>query len=401
MGEPGKRGCARPWQAQAPGSSPQKWVPNGPDQRNDIMSNRRENIMRVLLTTACKTSAILILISSLLLLPARILLAATRQQGSPTPLEILPPLEKSIPLNGAYVARSGSLWVPWVAKEAGFFEKYGLTGKLDFVAMASRPIEAMMTGTFQFLAIAGPTVAMANLSGLDIVMVAGLVNKPHMSILVKSTIKTPEELRGKKLGTDQRSSSMFFLMSRAIRHWGMDPDKDVSMWSLGVGENLFAGLSAGQIDGAIFSEPLRTIALKAGFRELAKLSELGIKTQSVTIATSQKLINSNPEAVRRLVAAVSEGAHRLKQDKAFAIQVMTKYTRLDDPSVLQGLYEVFAPLMEEVPFPTAEGIKADLQDLCATGQTPGACQAQPERFFNLQFVRELQEAGFYKALAAR
>jgi len=401
MGEPGKRGCARPWQAQAPGSSPQKWVPNGPDQRNDIMSNRRENIMRVLLTTACKTSAILILISSLLLLPTRILLAAAKQQATPAPLGILAPLEKPIPLNGAYVARSGSMWVPWIAKEAGLFEKYGLTGKLDYVALTSRPVEAMITGTFQYLTVAGPTVVVANLSGLDIVMVAGLVNKPHMSFLVKASIKTPEDLRGKKLGTSPRNSSTFFLMSRAIRQWGMDPDKDVSIFSLGVPENIVAALSAGQIDAGLLSEPSRTVAMKAGFKELAKLSELGIKTQSVTIATSQKLINGNPEAVRRLVATVSEGAHRLKQDKAFALQVMTKYARLEDPSVLHGIYEVYAPITEEVPLPTAEGIKADIQDLCATGQTPAACQAQPERFFNLQFVRELQEAGFYKALAAR
>src|SRR3990172_6594468 len=83
-----------------------------------------------------------------------------------------------------------------------------------------------------------------------------------------------------------RNSSTFFLMSRAIRQWGMDPDKDVSIFSLGVPENIVAALSAGQIDAGLLSEPSRTVAMKARFKELAKLSELGIKTQSVTIATS-------------------------------------------------------------------------------------------------------------------
>ena len=80
---------------------------------------------------------------------------------------------------------------------------------------------------------------------------------------------------------------------------------------------------------------------------------------------------------------------------------MTKYTRLNDPSALQGIYEVYAPITEEIPLPTVEGIQADLEDLCASGQKPQACQARPERFFVLKFVRDLQESGFYKTLPGR
>jgi len=327
--------------------------------------------------------------------------AVSQQAAAPVPSGLFPSLEKAVPFRGAYVARSGSMWVPWISKEAGLFEKYGLDVKQDYVGMSSRPVEGMITGTFEFLAIAGPTVLIANLSGLDIVMVAGLVSKPHQSIIVKSGITAPGDLRGKKLGTSQRSSSVFFLFSRAIRQWGLDPDKDVSILSVGGPPENFAALSAGQIDGSLLSEPERTRALNAGFKELAKLSELGVKTQSVTIATTLKLINNNPDGVRRLVAAISEGAHRLKRDKAFALQVMTKYTRLNDPSALQGIYEVYAPITEEIPLPTVEGIQADLEDLCASGQKPQACQARPERFFVLKFVRDLQESGFYKTLPGR
>ncbi len=301
------------------------------------------------------------------------------------------PLAKPITLRGAYVALSGSMWVPWIAKEAGLFEKYGLNVSLLYIGQANRPVEAMNAGSVDFLAIAGPTVLLANLGGLDIVAVAGIVNKPHQAIIVKSDIQKPADLQGKKLMAGTRGSSTFFLLSRALNQWGLDPNRDVNIVSgLGGQPGYLAALSAGQVDGALLSEPTRTRALKAGFKELGKLSEMGIKTQSVTIATTEKLINTNPEAVRRLVAAISEGGHRLKQDKSFALQTMTKYTRLSDSSMLTGSYETFAPITEEIPMPTAEGIRADLDSLCLSGQTPEACRAQPERFFRPQFINDLE-----------
>ena len=316
--------------------------------------------------------------------------------------DLFRPLPKPISLRGAYVALSGSMWVPWIAKEAGLFEKYGLNVTLLFISQANRPVEAMNAGSLDFLAIAGPTVLLGNLGGLDIVAVAGIVNKPHQSVIVKPDIQSPADLKGKRLMTGVRNSSVFFLLSRTLKQWGLDPNKDVTIVSgLGDQPGYLAALSAGQVDGTLLSEPTRTRAIKAGFRELGKLSEMGLKSQSVTIALTEKLINSNSDAVRRIVAAISEGAHSLKHDKSFALKTMTKYTRLNDPSMLSGIYETFAPITEEIPMPTTDGIRADLESLCLSGQTPQACRAQPERFFNPQFVKELDNAGFYRAYTRR
>jgi ABC-type taurine transport system substrate-binding protein len=216
--------------------------------------------------------------------------------------------------------------------------------------------------------------------------------------MVRPEIQRPVDLKGKKLMTGVRSSSVFSLLSRALNHWGLDPNKDVMILSgLGDQPGYLAALSTGQVDGTLLSEPTRTRALKAGFRELAKLSELGLKSQSVTIAVTDKLVNANPDAVRRLVAAISEGAHRLKNDKSFALNTMTKYTRLNDPSMLAGSYETFAPITEEIPMPTADGIRADLESLCLSGQAPQACRAEPERFYKARFITDLENAGFYRA----
>jgi hypothetical protein len=128
---------------------------------------------------------------------------------------------------------------------------------------------------------------------------------------------------------------------------------------------------------------------------------MDLKSQSVTIALTEKLISSNPNSVRRLVAAISEAGRRLKEDKTFAISVLTKYTRLTESSMLTGSYETFAPITEDIPMPTTDGIRADLESLCLSGQAPLACRAPPERFFQPRFIIELENAGFYRAYKRR
>ena len=86
---------------------------------------------------------------------------------------------------------------------------------------------------------------------MDITAVAGIVNKPHQSVMVKPDIQRPADLKGKKLMTGVRSSSVFFLLSRALKQWGLDPNKDVTILSgLGGQPGYLAALSAGQVDGA-------------------------------------------------------------------------------------------------------------------------------------------------------
>jgi ABC-type nitrate/sulfonate/bicarbonate transport system substrate-binding protein len=324
------------------------------------------------------------------------------EAGTAANPDFVRPLSKPIGMRGAYVALSGSMWVPWIAKEGRLFDRYGLDVSLVYIGQANRPVEAMNAGSVDFLAIAGPTVLLANIGGMDITAVAGIINKPHQSIIVKPDIRSPKDLRGKRLMTGTRSSSVFFLLARALARWGLDPNSDVTIVSgLGGQPGYFAALSAGQVDGALLSEPTRTAAVRAGFKEIGKLSEMDLKSQSVTIAVTERLTTSNPDAVRRLVAAVSEAGRRLKADQAFALTVMTKYTRLEDRSMLVGSYETFAPITEEIPMPTADGIRADLESLCLSGQTPGACRAQPERFFQPRFVNELTNAGFYRTTIKR
>ena len=103
-------------------------------------------------------------------------------------------------LKVAYPTTVGSMAVVWVAKDARLFEKHGLDVELIYVAGSSKVVQAMLAKEIPISEIAIPAVIQANLAGADLIMLAGPNHKPGQKIMVKPEIKTPENLKGRKIG---------------------------------------------------------------------------------------------------------------------------------------------------------------------------------------------------------
>jgi ABC-type nitrate/sulfonate/bicarbonate transport system substrate-binding protein len=87
---------------------------------------------------------------------------------------------------------SASDWIPWLAKEAKIYEKNGLDVEL-----------ILLRGSGQ--------TSTAILGGADLVNVAHMVPGVQSRLLVKPEIKSPEDLKGKRIATSSLSSLGDFL----------------------------------------------------------------------------------------------------------------------------------------------------------------------------------------------
>ena len=77
--------------------------------------------------------------------------------------------------------------------------------------------------------------------------------------------------------------------------------------------------------------------------------------------------------------------------------VMGKYLRTTNPASLSDAYEIdVQKYMLKVPLPTAEAVTSVLEDLAT--RLPKAKDADPRRFFDDSFVRQMQSSGFIDAL---
>ena len=130
---------------------------------------------------------------------------------------------------------------------------------------------------------------------------------------------------------------------------------------------------------------------------LLDVASLGLPYAFTGMTTRGRIIREEPDLVRRYMMAQVEAIARAKRDKELALKVMGKYLRTSNSASLAEAYETdVQKYMLKVPLTTAAAVKSVLDDL--GGRIPKAKDADPHRFFDDSFVRQMQSSGFIDAL---
>ena len=177
-----------------------------------------------------------------------------------------PPLRK---IRAAITSISGSMVPPWAAHEAGIFKKHGL--QVEVIAMPSgiQGISALIAGEVAFVQIAGGTTAGAAVGGADVKIVATTVGTLLLNLVVAPPeIEKPEQLRGKNIGISRYGTSLHTGARIAMKHFGLEPGKDVAIVEIGSGDWIVGALQGGRVQAAVFGYPATSRAVKLGNRVL-------------------------------------------------------------------------------------------------------------------------------------
>ena len=293
----------------------------------------------------------------------------------------------------AYSAISAVFGGQWVAQEAGYFARHGLDSSLIYVASSSKLAPAMMAGEVPIAVMGGEAVVNAALGGADLVFVAGVLNRPVFFIVVTPDIQRPEDLRGKAIGVSRYGASSDFATRLALRHWGLEPNKDVAILQLGGIPEILAAMKAGAVKGGAMSPPTNVRARREGYRDLVFTADLGFFPHDALV-TTRTYLRQHEDAVRAYMKAYAEGVRRYKSDKAIGVEVIKKYTKVTDPELVEQAYAIAAPQLDDLLYLETKGILAVLD----FSTHPKAKAAKPEDFMDLRIYRELEHSGFFKAL---
>ena len=300
---------------------------------------------------------------------------------------------KRIPV--AYSAVSASQSAFYITKDAGLFEKHGLFVDPVYVASGTKVAQAVIAGEFP-VALAGGTVVNANLAGGDIAIFGGVVNVPSFYIFVHSSIKRPEDLKGKTVGITTFGSSTDFSIRYLIKKLGMEPDKDVRILQMGGQPQIVAGMVAGAVQAGVLSSPANYNAMKAGFQMLVDFKSVGLDYPTVSLVSTRSYIKKDPQTVRRFLMAYSEGTERLFQDKEFAMKVIGKYTKTNDREALEAAYNFATTFVERPPELPNKAVGTILTQLAEKDSK--AKNFKPEDFIDPTFYTELEKGGFFKSI---
>jgi NitT/TauT family transport system substrate-binding protein len=283
----------------------------------------------------------------------------------------------------------------YFTKEAKIFEKYGLD--VDPVAVAGSGIasKALISGSVLISPIATPTVMTAVLAGSDMVILAHTMPGVIQSLMVRPEIKRDEDLKGKTIGVTTFGSLTDFLVKYLARQKGLNPDKDFALLQIGTDSDRFVALQQGRIQGATLSHPNFIFAQRAGFHVLWDFFR-DVDYPWSEIATTRTQIKQDRDLVMRYMRAHIEGIARFKQEPDLAKKVIKKMLRLDDDSLAQESWELFAKHRIAAPYPNIKGMKTSYEYVAAT--RPDVYKHKPEEFIDSSFVEELDKSGFIKKL---
>ena len=299
-------------------------------------------------------------------------------------------------LRVAYAAVTAAFSIPWIAKEAGIFEKNGLDVELVYIAAGSRAVQTLVGGSIDIAAIGGPAGVDAKLAGADTVYVAIPVNRVIVFTVAAPQIQRVEDLRGKSIGVTRVGTVTDFFTRIYLRQNGLAPDRDVMIRQMGGLPEIVAGLKAGQIEGGTFGFPAVLHARAAGFRVLVDYNTLGFRYPLSTVIVTEKLLRTRESAIRRFLQSHIEAVHRFKTDPAFAMKVIGKYTNTTDQNMLQETQRVYADAFQRIPYPNIEDMKLGITQVSETN--PRAKGADPKDFVDPRLLREIEATGLVKKL---
>ena len=294
----------------------------------------------------------------------------------------------------AYSAVSATQATLWFTKEAGVFEKHGLSANLNYVASGPRVAQALLAGEFT-IATAGSAAILAALAGGSVVFVGGVVNVPAFYLLVRPEITRIEDLRGKVLGVTRFGASTDFALRAALRRWGLEPEKDVAILQVGGQPELLAAMRGGAIQGAPVTAPTDMRGRKAGFVVLTDLSQSGLAFPTIGIVSTRSILAKEPDVVRNFLRAYTEGTQRFFREKDLALRVIARYTQTQDPEVLEAAYAYATRFVERIPRPPVQGVQAVLEEIARA--RPEAKGRRAEEFVDARIFDELEASGFFKA----
>lgn len=306
-------------------------------------------------------------------------------------IAVLGPPSAAAPIRIAYSSISGAMLPLWVAKDRGFFDKYGVDIEVTYIRGVA--IEAMLSGEVQFVRASPPAVVRSTIRGADLAIIANTINVAVFSLMAKPDIRKPEDLKGRRIGVTNLGDSPDLVLSLLLERWGLQRNKDVTVLGIRGGmPEMLISVAKGFVEGGMISAPSNLRGVKMGLRELVDAADYGIPYVNSPLSTRRAFIKSNRDTVLRVLRAYYEAVQETRNNRDAAMKVLAKYVRLDDPEILAAVYNSYGQKhLQKTINVDLEGVRGLLK-----GLGNEAAGANPASFVDASLVQELEKEGFFQ-----
>jgi len=298
----------------------------------------------------------------------------------------------------SYPTRTGQSWPLYIAKEGGYYQKYGLDAEIVFsvspagIAMVISQQAAMTPYTLE------QSMQAASKDG-SLVMVGSLFKKSLFALMANKNIASMKDLKGKRVGVSAIGDAPHIYTIGLIAKAGLT-QRDVQWVPLGSDvSGRASALLGNRVDATMLTAPVYFKLEEEGFKNLGNISDYDDIYAPSVYLMSKAAIKANPRLPELIIKAHAEAIKRFYDDKQFAIKAYMVYDK-QSPADVERIYNHYARVntYERVPYVLTPAVEFILNNL-SDAQT-----AQQMRRFNYRtvidhsYLDRIVKEGFFEKL---
>jgi ABC-type nitrate/sulfonate/bicarbonate transport system substrate-binding protein len=256
-----------------------------------------------------------------------------------------------------YPTRTGQAWPLYIAKEGGYYQKYGLDVNLEFgvhpagIAMVVSGAAAMTLYTLE-------QAMQASSKDGSLVILGSPFKKSLFALMAAKNIGSVRDLKGKRIAVSQIADAPYNYTIGLIGKQGLT-QRDVEWVPVGTDVNgRAAALVSGRVDATMLTAPVYFRIEQEGYKNLGNISDYDDIYAPSVFLFKKSTIAANPKLPEMLIKAHAEAIKRFYDDKAFAIKAYLVYDkqRLSD---IDRVYDHYAKVStyERVPYLPAAAVQ--------------------------------------------
>jgi ABC-type nitrate/sulfonate/bicarbonate transport system substrate-binding protein len=249
-----------------------------------------------------------------------------------------------------YATRTGTTWPLYIAKEAGYFTKYGLDVELAF-AVHPAAVAMVISGEAAMTNYPLEQAMLAGSKGGSLVIIGSPYRKSLFELMAQKTFGSVRDLKGKRIGVSQIGDAPYNYAVALLGKSGLTP-RDVEWVPIGTDVNgRAAALIGGRVDATMITAPVYFKLEEKGYKALANTSDYDDIYAPTVYLFRKATVAANPKLPELLIKAHAEAIKRFYDDKEFALKAYVKYAP-EDLNDLGRVYDRYAKTntFERVPY---------------------------------------------------
>ena len=225
----------------------------------------------------------------------------------------------------AYSTPGSSFITLPLAQKKGFFKEEGIEAEL--VQIRGPAVRAaFFNGEIDYYTGIGSMISAA-IAGVPVKVVACYV--PAIQILItRPEFKLVQELKGKTVMVSGIGGDPHIIARMILKHFGLDPDKDVKFVPGPGPEARFAVLNQGLVAATVVGPPFDFSGKKLGLNILARSHELFTYPVGGLI-TSVKKTKERPDEIKRIIKAGIKANRYIRTEREGTIQSLVEWQKVD------------------------------------------------------------------------